>query len=443
MFKKNITTIALLSIALFIGGCGSSGTTSTSKTPTTTNEGEPNNTTSTPQAKIGAFFGDPLLERSLVIDMEQMELIKEIPSAGENTYNVEIMDSNGSTGKIYTMTRGSYSFDVIDAKTLETTTTIPLAHFPRSGAYNAVLGLMLISGKNKPMSSLIDVKTDQVIKIIGKNEQTSPSDYGGSNATGHPFWMTDSKYVLINRAKRTIQLFKVKKVDEQWHSYPLWEIQTPTSVHHLLRGGDILGMNGGITSETEETDTFYAVTEGSHQDGIAPSIIEIKLNLNKIAIEREVSIGFDANVEKGTHHAAFHPTLPYIYLPSKEGKLYVIDTVGMKLITTIETGKGSGHVCFVPKRNLAMVTNHHDTYVTIIDTNTHTKVKNIKVSGESINDTILQSHTQYLDEAQDHIYAFASDNGIFYELDLETLEISRTLDTGGTPKQGGVMTIYQ
>ncbi len=39
----------------------------------------------------------------------------------------------------------------------------------------------------------------------------------------------------------------------------------------------------------------------------------------------------------------------------------------------------------------------------------------------------------------DFFYAYATDNGVFYELDLETLEISRTVDTGGTPLQGVFM----
>ena len=35
-----------------------------------------------------------------------------------------------------------------------------------------------------------------------------------------------------------------------------------------------------------------------------------------------------------------------------------------------------------------------------------------------------------------YFYSFTTDNGIFYELDLSTLTITRTVDTGGTPLQG-------
>ena len=60
----------------------------------------------------------------------------------------------------------------------------------------------------------------------------------------------------------------------------------------------------------------------------------------------------------------------------------------------------------------------------------------LPVSDASINGTILQSHTSFTDLEGNFFYAFASDNGKFYELDLNSLEVTRTLQTGGTPKQG-------
>ncbi len=51
----------------------------------------------------------------------------------------------------------------------------------------------------------------------------------------------------------------------------------------------------------------------------------------------------------------------------------------------------------------------------------------------------LQSHSSFVHPNMNFFYAFASDNGIFYELNLETLEVSRTVETGGTPLQGVFM----
>ena len=108
----------------------------------------------------------------------------------------------------------------------------------------------------------------------------------------------------------------------------------------------------------------------------------------------------------------------------------------MRLQKAIPAGKGSGHITFVPQRNLAIVTNHRDTFITIIDSKKHEKIKDLTVSGESINNAIMQSHTSFTDAKGDFFYAFASNNGFFYEVNLDTLTLTRKLYTGGTPVQG-------
>jgi DNA-binding beta-propeller fold protein YncE len=138
----------------------------------------------------------------------------------------------------------------------------------------------------------------------------------------------------------------------------------------------------------------------------------------------------------GSHHGDFHPDGKHIYIGTDEGHCFVIDRDNMTVVKVIETGKGHGHTQFVPKRNIAITTNHKDTYISIIDTINHTKITDITVSGEQQNNQKLQSHTYYLSPDNRYYYAFASDNGIFYELDLEKLKITQTVKTGGTPIQG-------
>lgn len=111
--------------------------------------------------------------------------------------------------------------------------------------------------------------------------------------------------------------------------------------------------------------------------------------------------------------------------------MFVIDRHSKELVSTIETGLGTGHTRFIPSRNMAIVTNHHDTFVTVINTETHNKITDIEVSGSKINGEILQSHINYVSPDNSFYYAFASDNGIFYEINLQSLSVSRTLNTGG------------
>ena len=400
-------------------------------------------TSNNKQYDITALYSDPLLERTLAIDINKMKLKKEIYSHGKNTYNIDILDRNATLNKIFVMTRGSNSIDIINTKTLQTIKTIKLKHYPRSSAYNHVLKLMLISGKNKAMSTIIDAKTNNIILEIGEDKLTHPKDYGGSNATGHPCWLSKNQFILINRENRTVYLYKLINNNGIYTTKLQDKITTNTSIHHFIREGifntDITGTKKDFNSNI---NTFYAPTEGSFKSHIAPSILKIKIINNKFKILNEVSLGFDKNIQKGLHHIIFHPNKKLIYAPSKEGALYIIDYINMKILSKIKTGKGSGHVVFAQKKDLAIVTNHTDKFITIINTKINTKIKDIIVSKEQIHNEMLQSHTQYIDDNEDYFYAFATDNGIFYELNLNTLKITRTLYTGGTPKQGGIIRLF-
>jgi DNA-binding beta-propeller fold protein YncE len=115
---------------------------------------------------IRAFYGDRQLDRVVVIDVEAMKLTKSIDTEGEDPYPV---DQAGTLDKVYAITRGSNSIDIINASTLKPMGLIELEHFPRSSeAYNSDLGLQLVTCVDKPMASLIDVETDTVVAVVGE-----------------------------------------------------------------------------------------------------------------------------------------------------------------------------------------------------------------------------------------------------------------------------------
>jgi len=385
---------------------------------------------------IRAFYGDRLLDRVVVLDVEAMTLTDTVETVGIDPYPV---DQAGTLDKVYAITRGSNSIDVIDASTLEPMGLIELEHFPRSSeAYNAVLGLQLVTGVDKPMASLIDVETDKVVASVGDSSLVYPIDYGGSNATGHPYWFTDNKFALIDRGSRTIKMYQVSERKGKrggWNVTLLDTISTPTAVHHFVKR-DTSTLSG------KESISYYALSEGSQDAGIAPSILKYTLQRNQLNLVGEASlaeIGDPIIAEMGSHHADVHPDGEHMYVGSAEGNTYVINMKKMEVVKTVEAGAGAGHTTFVPERDLAVVTNHRDTFVTIIDTTTHTKITDVTVSGESLHGEILQSHSSFVHPNMDFFYAFATDNGKFYELNLETLEVSRTVETGGTPLQGVFM----
>ena len=371
---------------------------------------------------VKAFYGDKLLDRVVAIDVDNMLLQSANPTAGIDPYPV---DQAGNTGKVYAVTRGSNSMDVIDANTNENIGSVTMLHHPRSAeAFNAHLGLQLVTGADKPMASLIDVETDSVVATVGDNTVYDKNgDYGGGNATGHPFWLSKNKFILIDRPNRKVTVYKARNTRKfGWVTRELSSIDTPTTVHHFLQAG--------------KKRTFFALAEGSAQNNFSPMVIKYKFKRNELREVARVSLSEEAIGIMGSHHANMHPDEIHMYIGSTEGNMYVLNIDTMEIETTVPVGLGAGHTTFVAERNIAIVTNHKDTFISIINTTDHTLIKNVEVSGEQINGAILQSHTSFVHPDMNHFYAFATDNGIFYELDLETLEVSRTLETGGTPLQG-------
>lgn len=206
-------------------------------------------------------------------------------------------------------------------------------------------------------------------------------------------------------------------------------------MHHILS-------RNTATLPKYEKRVFYALAEGNPsidnpEDAIPPAILKLRLTASdQLIFEKQIDLPGNAT-EMGSHHADFHPNGQHIYVGSTEGNLFVVDSISKEVITTIETGFGTGHTRFVPGRNIAIVTNHHDTFVTIVNTETHTKIKDITVSGAKQNGEILQSHTNYVSPDGKFYYAFASDNGTFFEINLQKLKkTNRTVQTGGVPVQG-------
>ncbi len=366
------------------------------------------------------LFGDPEQSRIVGMQLSTMKKVFDFPLAGENIYSSDIINDS----KSYGYGRGSNKVFILkkDSKgVFAEQGIIDLPFAPRTGAKNRKLGLTLITGSRKPMYAIIDTKNDTLVATGGRNEltYTDDSNHGSHWATGHGVWLTDNHFVVPDREARDLILYEVNsktlKVKE------LNRIDTPSSVHTV------------IGSLNNDKGTYYAVTEGS--DSSRPAIMELKFNGKNINSPRIVMMpGTDATKMTG-HHAKPLPDGVHIYMGTSDGGLHVINKKTMKIVKTIKAGKGAGHTTLIKKHNLAVITNHTDTVITVINTLTHTKVKDITVSGESIKDTALQSHTARISPDSKYYYNFATDNGYYYRVNLLTLEKDKQFYTGGTPKQ--------
>jgi len=357
-----------------------------------------------------AYYGDWDSNRVFIIDIDDMSLLKTVEGTGDGPYGVDQQDASTA----YALTRKTESLTVIENYYIENIGKIFLDHRPRSTNYNPDTGYSLVSGADKVMTSIIKVKNDKVSRVIGYDEPAEPHDFGGSLATGHPLWVDNKRFFMLDRVEREIQLWNRQ-------GRLLSVINTPTSVHHIFQ------------SPLERYhDIYYAVAEGNQGDEVSPSILRFKIRRGKMVVTGEAVLSdYDpASLfpeEMGSHHADFHPDGVHIYIGSAEGHVFVVNKNSMKVVTMIETGIGSGHTTFVPIQNLAFVTNHNDIYMTVIDTIHHRRIKNIEVAGSASPTYKSQSHTSGVSPDQKYFYSTASHDGVFFAIDTDTLEIADRL----------------
>jgi len=366
-----------------------------------------------------AYYGDWDSNRVYIVDVDNMELVKTVEDTGDGPYGI---DQQG-TSKAYALTRKTESLTVVDNYNIENVGQIPLQHKPRSTNFNTNTGLSLVSGGDKAMTSIIRVDQDKVLKVVGYDELSEPQDFGGSLATGHPLWADDHRFFMLDRAARQVQLWNPQ-------GDLLSTLSVPTSVHHIFQ------------SPLEEgEDIFYAVAEGNQKEGKSPAILRFEIRGKRLVKTGGVSLkSYDPEMldpaVMGAHHADFHPDGIHIYIGSAEGHTFVINKNSMKVVTMIDTGAGSGHTTFAPMRNLAFVTNHNDTYMTVIDTTDHSFLKNIEVASSASPDYKSQAHTSGVSLDMKYFYSAASHDGMFFRIDMDTLEVEDKLYLGGNVLMG-------
>ncbi|MCW8934848.1 MAG: hypothetical protein OQK98_08995 [Gammaproteobacteria bacterium] len=360
-----------------------------------------------------AYYGDWDSNRVYIIDVDNMALLKTVENTGDGPYGIDQQGPN----KAYALTRKTQSLTVVDNYSIENDGVIELQHKPRSTNFNANTLLSLVSGGDKAMTSIIRTDMNKVTKVVGENVLTTPHDFGGSLSTGHPLWVSDHHFFMLDRAAREIQLWN-RAGDK------LAVLNTATSVHHIFQPP-------ASTMTLEDKNVFYAVIEGNQSEGVSPGIIRFEIRKNALLQTAQVNLhdydplNLDVT-EMGSHHADFHPDGLSIYIGSAEGHVFVIDKNTMQIKTMVDAGAGAGHTTFLPMRNQAIITNHNATYMSVIDTLTHELVRTVEVAESASPDYKSQSHTSGVSLDMKYFYSAASHDGVFFRIDLDTWEVSKT-----------------
>ncbi len=436
-----------------------------------------------------AWFGDKENNRIDVIDIKNMQILDEISTGHQKTYAAEVIKIHGNhtkTPKMYIDNRGSDAIDVLDSSTREIVKTIDLPFHPRSIAVNEDTGLVAVSGVDKPMTAIIDSKTDTLIATVGDNNVTYPVTSGhsyvssGTLACGHPEWLDESHFVLLDRQNKQIKTYKIyKDSNNQWQTSLLNIVDTSSPVHNLIppkihgqvghkivQNSEPASRSLGNRSHQEEgkgrgnshgekdkkekhigkdrySKVFYATAEGATD--IYPSVLKLEFDeTNGLQIVDELNItkeGLSANV-MGVHHLNFMKDQKHIYVGSDEGNLFVVNYSQSPMVVekVILAGKGAGHTAEFKYGNIAVVINHKDKFITLMNTSTNTKIADIDVS--EVDDSLVgnvqtQAHPQYhFSKDGQYFYMFLTEEGALVKVSLEDKNVVERLDIGGKIAMG-------
>jgi DNA-binding beta-propeller fold protein YncE len=278
---------------------------------------------------------------------------------------------------------------------------------------------------------VIDTLTDNIITTVG--DTTNPATF---TATGHAFWLDTEHFAMIDRVNRAVKIFRLVDKGGVFEFVQTSTLNTKTSLHAIER------MANPITRD--DLFTYYALNTGDLGNAIAPSVSELRYNPKTESLSKIREVSLDNSLTKihgvtpKTHHANISPDGQYLYVPVFDGKVYIIDRASLKIKKVLDAKLGAAHVEFSAQEGVAVVTNHYDNHITIIDLATQTVKKHIKIGEVHFHQEephLLQPHFSYISKDGRYYYTFASQDGDFIKIDLQTLEVVEKLQTGGAPEQ--------
>jgi len=379
------------------------------------------------EAKIidtsSAFYGDFSSNDLHVINLDKMKVTQTLVG-GFGAYGAEPVGHK----YIISLTRKDTSVDVVkvDSKKKSIVHTVELGYQPREVSSSPSKKYTVVSGRDIAAHTVFNSETGTVINHYNRDyKKVKITDFGGQNATGHPFFVNETQYLVLDRAHKEIRLYDVNLGLQD-------TLKTKTTVHHTLRKGKYL----------------YIAMEGSgsSKKSISPGILKLKIKGEKIVkksivyIEKHPEL-FSGKKSLGIHHINFHYDGKHIYTGSNNGLVYVIDSKSMKVVDSFKSGKGGGHTDFSPKNERAIITNHKSTFITLVDvSNPHNNkiIKNIRVAHQ-VKGATLQGHTQAFSDDENYFYGAATHDGKLFKIDVKNAHVLRKLKLNGAILEQGSM----
>ena len=391
------------------------------------------------------YYADPRpqehgLNRVLRIDYAHMTY-EAIPVNGINPHSI---DRAGESDRFYIRTQNSDSFDVVNFKTGEVKSVNLGDHKPRAiGAYNKKYNIQLLSAKDMPVVDIIDVSTDRVVATLGDrnhyNKSQITSNAGAGSATGHALWFDEDHFGLIDRVNRVVRVYEVSKLDNDMLNIKETSTLSAGTAFHAIE-------RDRFPISKKDTRIFYAMGEGDLSQGFNPYVLELEFDPKLGVLKRTGRTAWLSqsservdNVSPTTHHAGVTPDGKYLIVPVSDGKVYIIDRKSMNIIKVLPAKLGAAHIEFSKSRNLAIVTNHFSNILTFIDLDDLSIKKELRIGFHHQFDPndkhLFQPHFSYVSPDGQYYYTFATQDGDFLKIDLDSLEIVDKIHVGGAPEQ--------
>ncbi|MDQ7042246.1 MAG: hypothetical protein Q9M34_01805 [Sulfurimonas sp.] len=349
------------------------------------------------------YYGDINNDTVLGIDVESMELLEIIASNGVKPYEIAKGDEN-----LYVINRNDYTTGILNTKIGSIDNEIVLNFKPRSLSINA--DDILFSSVDEPSSAL--VTNGIVSNSYSDSSYILPTSFGGTNATGHPVWIDDNYFLLLDRTENTIEVY-LKGV-----SLPISKLVTSSSVHHVMNRDGI----------------YYGIAEGK-QGGVSPGVVKFTVSDGSISLIKEqllsTLIGLPSDFNSsiwGAHHGALYPSADYIYIGSAEGNVFVLDLANLALVDTFKSGKGIGHFLFY--NDMLITTNHYDTFKSFYDASdprANVLIKELSFSTEVYPGITMQSHSSHILDDKLYFTFNTSTDSTLYKIDLTNITIEDSL----------------
>jgi hypothetical protein len=422
-----------------------------------------------------AYYSDNQNDRVVALDPVEMSIRALIPTKGTKPY--PIGKANDKTS--YVTTRSSFSidvlknFDVINGEVnARTVRKIKLKHSPRSFAYGPARGIAVVAGNSAPWATLLLPTNpgNSAVQRLFKEpkgpyniDDSIDENYGGNTSSGHPLCVQDGLFILLNRTSRTISLFSINQkgktpldtlnlanlaTEEDLDDPDIGLDSKLSSAHHITR------------SPKEREKVYFAALEGSFNSS---GVLEPGGVLKFLIVNEELLVVDYQPTRGAVHHLDVTSDGGYVLQGTSEGgtgRLFVLNAGAdaydpMSVEVIIDVGNGAGHVVTSQEHKIAIVTNHADKFLSIIDMDgdgdgnidapdTWATTKawiprgttydelgaiddpgNIGRDATSASGQKIQAHTASvsgIDPQEQYYYGSAAADGIFYRVDLENLD---------------------